>query len=1255
MTGHKYKNRRRRRGDSGSQGGRGDQNSSYWNRRRYKSYEKFNQYKYPQLVFPQQWNHVSWENESQYSGTYRREPGLQNPCPPQHTFSPGQSHTRITGRASSLRGHSSWSDPRNRHNQEWHSSSSRNESSSQQNVTPPPLGSEEARKKTLAEATDKIKSCLLSFENEKSEVLENLLSSEEQKIKESTRANPVRLEKPGYAELQLTPSDLKVIGMVNTPGAGTSSELDVTRNYPIENISTNELLVSSNKAEIVAQNSDCSEKGLVSNDGCYTFRTPHTELLGSVERGNIYSGLERETGLKDSSKQTGRAPSSIYKYCGYTSESGSPGQLASGEVQASSSRPCAQFRSSSSICNAANDYNQSKDGMNIQSSYEHMSSSNESEAKRTLKDLKQRIIQQFLKMGKNNLKDVINNPRSRKFEFAMNHLMKEHRLVLSRELRALAQSRIRGKDVENKEQSETMCETDSLLDTDVAINLSHLPQEVIEQLGNLLQLNLLDDAQSMDFQRVTVEDESSVHDLQNIQALQVALLSEENIKVEVTENEMKPVLGREVTGNAVEESVTEKDLVEGQCGLTSDIQQNRSLMDEETRQIEETLRRITGEDEQEVVFEEGGSAKKPRKKSDGWPNYIPLGKRFMNRSDGLGNLFHELTDLFGMGLTESEAVDGENNNVTDDPCTRQTDDEVDKHLQLESGQKFSRALDKVMNPNLASEANEAHMRPADEMADCISSLETNVMPSNILNAEMGENSSESSSNTLAGKRVERLATDCLTNTATGVKSCGGDKWIDASREEGIDGTHNTSDDIGTNFPASDVATKYMLEGCAHVAEPSECSAVNDGHDESSKNSGGTFPDNSEPLEGYAVAGEPIEDSGEPTGSLFEDGDVNTVNSLLGRISEEMNTAADNTGPRETEIEYRDPEELDRATGEVPKEKHATKEDSRAIENLVESPEKLDSNYGFEGKHVENLQTNLNTDGCDENSCSQLEQNEGNSCNVKGTLGRNQNGDAAVSDPPNEAMDTSFVHTSNGTENKNVANGNSSQFATAYHSVNLNHNAEVSKSGVSSEADISHSRDIQADDISIDDLYGDLNDLTVAEDVGSSTVGKTQVDKSADNFVMDMIMKPFSANAEEMNGNNSSIVKSVILAEGGSRGSDTHSAEEGTRLELSSNGTASSHETQDEIMEIYRCNVVVKTEKFDNATEGMTSVFEERHEVNKGKFFCCIKFTPKHIVMNLDIVVRYLHVWCRGCEVTWVGNTFRTSEIYLVQDSEMNAK
>lgn len=1236
MSGYGYNSRRRRGRDFGSQGGGGSQNSSYWNNSHYNKYQNYSQFQFCNLTFPKQWNSVSWSNQNQYSGTHGRESVSHNLFPPRQPVNPSQGHSKAAGHSSSLKGQTSQSKSRNwnkikkRHS----SSSTRSSSFPQQKVGSPPLGSEEARKKTLAQATDKIKSCLLSFQNEKSEVLENLLSNEEeQRMEEPTKGIAVRLEKSGYADLRLTPNDLKVIGMVNTSGTASTLELDEAGSSPVETVSTNEFLDSSGRAEIVVQNSDCSGKDLISSDGFCAFSTCDAELLDNMEGDSICKNLDKETGSKDSSNPTGLMPHCVYKRSRYISETNSPGRPTSSEDLASNPGPCAQSRSASlSISNAADDSNQSRSGTNIRLSYENPSHNDKKEPKRTLKDLKQRIIQQFLKMGKNNLKDLINNPRSRKFEFAMNHLMKEHRLLLSRELRWLAQSRIRGQDVENQGQGGPVCEANSLLDTDIAINLSHLPQEVIEQLGNLLQLDLLDNAESVDFQPITIEGETSVHDLQNIQALQVALLSEENIKREIVESEMKPLVGREASSNAVEKSQDERNSSEGQHVPVSDSQLNRSVMDVGPGQIEYPLRKEM-ENEQDLVLEESGTAKK----SDKWPDYIPLGKGFMNRSGEFGNLLCEFPDFLGMESSECEAVDGQNSNVTGVLFTQETNRDGAEHPQSEADQKTARSSNKAMSPNSASEANEAHTRTIDEIADCNSSLVAGVIPSEISNSEMFENCGKSLSNTSAEKSViERFVTGCLTGTDI-VKSCSEENWIDGAQEKGSGGSYNTPDDHGTDFPASNVATvsqvKEILKGSAGAGEPligneepSGASVITDGHVDGSADFSVPLVDNEEPLEDSAVADKPSEGFGEPTNALFKDNDVNNVNVLLGGINEGVNIVTD-TAPNESEIKDGNFEEMESETFELPKENNITKEDSTVVERLGDPSERTDNNSVLVGNHIENLQTDLNTVGSNRFLNSEINTNEetgydveNKTCNKETvhnfSTGENQNESvdsdvAAVNGPSGEAMDTAFVPAGNDTENTNcdehITPNRSNHFAIAEHSINSNDTAEVSRNRTCNEIEISPSQEIQAEDISVDELYGDLSELSIAEDANNSAVGRTGVSHSADNDVEVVTTKQVSEEAAEMDGSGLRTMKSAV-SDDGYRGN--HTAEASVQFELCSSDIANSHEIHDEIMEIYHHNVVVKTEKIDD-TVSRTSVLEEQAqpEGNNGKF-CCIIFPLK---------------------------------------------
>jgi hypothetical protein len=1080
-------------------------------------------------------------------------------------------------------------------------------------VRSPPLGSEEARKKTLAQATDKIKSCLLSFQNEKSEVLENLLSNEEeQRTGEPTKTAAARLEKPGFADLRLTPNDLKVIGMVNASGTGGSPELDEAASSPAEIISTNKCLG-------LSANSDCSAgRDLSSTVGLCAFSTCVTDSLHNAERDDICKSLDKETGLKHSSKPTGIMPHCIYKQSRNVSETNSPGRSASVEDTASNPGPCVQSRSEPlSISNRADDSNQSRNGTN-RLSHENPPHNDKREPEGTLKDLKHRIIQQFLKMGKNNLKDLINNPRSRKFEFAMNHLMKEHRLVLSRELRGLAQTRIRGQDVENQGQSEPSCETSLLLDTDIAIDLSHLPQEIIEQLGNLLQLDLLDNAESLDFQPILpVESETSVHDIQNIQALQVALLTEENIKKEIVESEMKPLLGGDDSGSAAEESRNGGNLVEEQYGPLSDSQLNRLMTDVGAGQIEDPLNREM-ENERDLLLEVGGTAKKARKESDKWPGYISLGKGFMNRSSEYGNLLCEYPGFLDMQSAEREAATGV-------LCAQETDGEISEHLKLQT----ARSSNKAVNPDSASETNETLIRTADEMTDCDSSGMASAIASSVSNNGVREHSGKSLSNT-SGETcvIERFAD-------VREKSHSEETWIEGAQEKRSEGLYNTPDDNGTNFPASNTAMvahgKGILKGSAGAGEPigdnkepPGASVIINRHVEGSADSRVPLVDNEEPLEDSVPADKNAEGFGELTSDMYKD-NVN-VNVLVGGTSEGVNIATD-TAPNRSEIRDGNFEKTKSKTVELPNENVGSKDGPAVDERRSDPSERTDSDYVLVGNHVDNLQTDLNTAGTNRILNCKINTNAESGYGVEVKTSNkeaisnvstceNQNGTvdsdvAPIDDPPSEGINTTLVTTSNDIEdrdcNKHVApDRKNNHFAVAEHGINSGDTALESRNKTQNEIDSSPSQEIQAEDISVDDLYGDLNELSGAEDTNNSAMHRTEVSDPADNDTEVVTDKPVSDEDDEMDGNGLVIIENAV-SEDGCRAD--HIAEGSAQFDVCTTDTASGREIRDEIMEICHQNVVVKTEKTDDTADDRTSVLEHQTlpERNSGKF-CCIIFT-----------------------------------------------
>jgi hypothetical protein len=276
---------------------------------------------------------------------------------------------------------------------------------------------------------------------------------------------------------------------------------------------------------------------------------------------------------------------------------------------------------------------------------------------------------------------------------------------------------------------------------------------------------------------------------------------------------------------------------------------------------------------------------------------------------------------------------------------------------------------------------------------------------------------------------------------------------------------------------------------------------------------------------------------------------------------------------------------------------------------------MDSNSALAGNQIENLQTDLNTAGNNKILNSKINTNEETGYGDENktfnkeavhsfSTCENQNGsrdsDAAVNDPPSEAVDTTFVPTGNDTENTNCDE-------------HITPNRR-SRNKTSNEIEIPPSQKIQAEDISVDELYGDLSELSIAEDANNSASGRTGVRHSADNNMEVVTTEPVSEEAVEVDGSGLRLMKSAV-SDDSYRGN--HTAKASVEFELCSSDIANSHEIHDEIMEIYHHNVVVKTEKIDATVDDRTSVLEEQTqpEGNNGEF-CCIIFPLKHIFLRI---------------------------------------
>lgn len=94
-----------------------------------------------------------------------------------------------------------------------------------------------------------------------------------------------------------------------------------------------------------------------------------------------------------------------------------------------------------------------------------------------------KIINDLKKISQSKLKDLINNPRSGKLDCAMRELMKQHRAVLSRKSRDVAEKLIPAEQLNPK--STDLPPEDSSFLADFAIDWSSLPGELISTLGDL--------------------------------------------------------------------------------------------------------------------------------------------------------------------------------------------------------------------------------------------------------------------------------------------------------------------------------------------------------------------------------------------------------------------------------------------------------------------------------------------------------------------------------------------------------------------------------------------------------------------------------------------------------------------------------------------------------------------------------------------------------------------------------------------------
>lgn len=103
----------------------------------------------------------------------------------------------------------------------------------------------------------------------------------------------------------------------------------------------------------------------------------------------------------------------------------------------------------------------------------------------SVQELRNKIINQFTSMSKSRIQNLVNNPGSTKYDAALQHLVRDMRINLSSELRNM---------YTNKETNP--CENDAMINhfnslvPDLGIELASLPETLVDELSNILQLDI---------------------------------------------------------------------------------------------------------------------------------------------------------------------------------------------------------------------------------------------------------------------------------------------------------------------------------------------------------------------------------------------------------------------------------------------------------------------------------------------------------------------------------------------------------------------------------------------------------------------------------------------------------------------------------------------------------------------------------------------------------------------------------------------
>lgn len=100
---------------------------------------------------------------------------------------------------------------------------------------------------------------------------------------------------------------------------------------------------------------------------------------------------------------------------------------------------------------------------------------------------KDKVINQFLKMSKNDICNMVNSSGLRKFDIAMKHLVKERKYSLSQERRSSADDAVKGYDMSREE---FMNQLSAMLDPSATVDIKNLPSKFIQHLSEVLKLDV---------------------------------------------------------------------------------------------------------------------------------------------------------------------------------------------------------------------------------------------------------------------------------------------------------------------------------------------------------------------------------------------------------------------------------------------------------------------------------------------------------------------------------------------------------------------------------------------------------------------------------------------------------------------------------------------------------------------------------------------------------------------------------------------